>query len=157
MSSFLLSRFETTDISFERVDLFDELLTATADSPDRLSPYISFIQSGFCDFSEAVRNGAYQCALNYISSNPSMAISFLNAYSIALLHKQADISLHALSFLPKFIILSRSVSKSLIAVASLAANRWPSPDSAAHLSRAIAAFRCTNLDSNADEQMSPMK
>ncbi|VDM15704.1 unnamed protein product [Wuchereria bancrofti] len=124
MSASLLSRLETAETSCDRTMLLDELRATTAESPDRIAPFMHLIQSAFTDLSRPIRSLAYQCALNYISSNPSvqlfpfilksiiaglkfMSVHFMSAYSVALLHRSADISLHALSFLSEFITASR--------------------------------------------------
>ncbi|EFO14453.1 hypothetical protein LOAG_14064 [Loa loa] len=155
MSASLLSRLETAEISCDRVVLLDELRATTAESPDRIAPFTHLIQSAFTDLARPVRSLAYQCALNYISSNPYMSVHFLSAYSAALLHKSADISLHALSFLPEFITASRCISENLLSAATMAANRWPSPESMADLSRAVTAcadFRCADAEENGISQ-----
>ncbi|OZC08639.1 hypothetical protein X798_04320 [Onchocerca flexuosa] len=164
MSASLLSRLETAETSCDRIVLLDELRATTVESPDRIAPFIHLIQAAFTDLLRPVRNLAYQCAMNYISSNPSvhsftlilldyylMSIHFMSAYSAALLHKSADISLHALSFLPEFITTSRCISKNLLSAAVMAANRWPSPESIIDLSRAVTAcadFRCADIEEN---------
>ncbi|KAM3729188.1 Integrator complex subunit [Dirofilaria immitis] len=114
------------------------------------------IQAAFTDLIRPVRSLAYQCAMNYISSNPSMSVHFMSAYSAALLHKSADISLHALSSLPEFITVSRCISENLLGAAAMAANRWPSPESTADLSRAVTActdFGCADLEENVTSQI----
>ncbi|VDK66585.1 unnamed protein product [Onchocerca ochengi] len=151
MSASLLSRLETAETSYDRIVLLDELRATTVESPDRIAPFMHLIQAAFTDLLRPVRNLAYQCAMNYISSNPSMSIHFMSAYSAALLHKSADISLHALSFLPEFITTSRCISENLLNAAVMAASRWPSPDSIIDLSRAVTAcadFRCADTEEN---------
>ncbi|CAG9536496.1 unnamed protein product [Cercopithifilaria johnstoni] len=155
MSASLLSRLETAETSCDRIVLLDELRATTTESPDRIAPFMHLIQSAFTDLVRPLRSLAYQCALNYISSNPSMSVHFMSAYSAALLHKSADISLHALSFLPEFITASRCVSENLLSAAATVANRWPSPESMADLARAITActdFRCADLEENGNSQ-----
>uniref|UniRef100_A0A1I8EDI5 Integrator complex subunit 7 n=2 Tax=Wuchereria bancrofti TaxID=6293 RepID=A0A1I8EDI5_WUCBA len=155
MSASLLSRLETAETSCDRTMLLDELRATTAESPDRIAPFMHLIQSAFTDLSRPIRSLAYQCALNYISSNPSMSVHFMSAYSVALLHRSADISLHALSFLSEFITASRCISGNLLSAAAIAANRWPSPESVTDLSRAVTAcanFRCADLEENSNSQ-----
>ncbi|KAL3989281.1 hypothetical protein ACH3XW_27045 [Acanthocheilonema viteae] len=155
MSASLLSRLETAETSCDRIALLDELRATTTESPGRIAPFMHLIQSAFTDLVRPVRSLAYQCALNYISSNPFMSVHFMSAYFAALLHKSADISLHALSFLPEFIIASRCISEDLLSAAAIAVNRWPSPESMADFSRAVIAcadFRCTDLEENGNSQ-----
>ncbi|VDN92030.1 unnamed protein product [Brugia pahangi] len=182
MSASLLSRLETAETSCDRTMLLDELRATTVESPDRIAPFMHFIQSAFTDLSRPIRILAYQCALNYISSNPSvqffvfilksviagrenyfinftcsllMSVHFMSAYSVALLHRSADISLHALSFLSEFITASRCISGNLLSAAAIAANRWPSPESVTDLSRAVTAcanFRCADMEENSNSQ-----
>lgn len=103
MSASLLSRLETADISADRMPLFDELRTTTLDCPDRIGPFLHIIKPAFCDRLRSLRGLAYMCAFDYVCANPSMAEHFTSAYLAALLHHEADISLHALSYLPEFI------------------------------------------------------
>lgn len=72
MSASLLSRLETAETSCDRIILLDELRATTAELPDRTAPFMHLIQGAFTDFLRPVRSLAYQCALNYISSNPSV-------------------------------------------------------------------------------------
>lgn len=77
MSASLLSRLETAETSCDRIVLLDELRATTAESPDRIAPFMHLIQGAFTDLVRPVRSLAYQCAQNYISSNPSVYRFFL--------------------------------------------------------------------------------
>ncbi|EJW82300.1 hypothetical protein WUBG_06793, partial [Wuchereria bancrofti] len=60
MSASLLSRLETAETSCDRTMLLDELRATTAESPDRIAPFMHLIQSAFTDLSRPIRSLAYQ-------------------------------------------------------------------------------------------------
>uniref|UniRef100_A0A915PK51 DUF3677 domain-containing protein n=1 Tax=Setaria digitata TaxID=48799 RepID=A0A915PK51_9BILA len=129
MSASLLSRLETAETSCDRMALFDELRTTTAESPDRIAPFMHLIQNAFCDL---VRTVPLPIRLTY-----ELKQCFNSQYPEA---KSRDVF---------------GISENLLSVATIAANRWPSPDSVTDLSRAVTAcanFRCADLEENSSSQ-----
>lgn len=148
MSKPLLTRFEQCKDLAERLSLFEELWQMISDFPERLAPFLPFVQRGFCESLRPVRDIAYHCAISFISACPSMGEHFTNAYIVALLHEEAHISRTALSYLPQFVAVSRSSAASLIEAGSRAVTRWPTSESCANLALSVEAFKNVDVDKN---------
>uniref|UniRef100_A0A915CFE8 CCR4-NOT transcription complex subunit 11 n=1 Tax=Parascaris univalens TaxID=6257 RepID=A0A915CFE8_PARUN len=135
----ILAQLEAADTSSGRVSVFEELLSLANDAPERIEPFLTLIQNAFVEPMPDLRRLAFQCAIKYVSANPSMSAYFATPYMIALLHEEAHISRDALSFLPQFIVHSRSCADALLEAGSTAASRWPSAQSSSDLALARAA------------------
>ncbi|MFH4977270.1 hypothetical protein AB6A40_003979 [Gnathostoma spinigerum] len=153
MSAALQAKFEITESWSERLSLFEELSLASREFPERAALFSHHLQSAFYHPLAAVRSIAYEISLSLLSANSSLSEYYTNAFIAAILHKDATISAHALSFLPRFVTACQTSASRLIEAAAKAVQKCPSPSSCKYLAFAMAALN--NIELEQDQQHSP--
>lgn len=82
----ILAQFEAADTSSGRVSVFEELLSLASDAPERIEPFLTLIQNAFVEPMPDLRRLAFQCAIKYVSANPSVCFFITYYYSLYVMY-----------------------------------------------------------------------